>query len=194
MRHISSIPWDFSQEERSLVGSRPHLTPDPAAYIRGRCGHTKSRHLFLSARFGPHPPFLSGGHAEPGAVHVCAGFPRDRLPQRFQVEQRGDGPSVWFLLLISWQCAIPKRGRHCPALSPATSRILVINAGDGGHQHPTVTMIDLTSSAPGWSVDNSIIGLCGDLEARLHRPFSHHIHGTLQEHPLLCSSAPERGA
>ncbi len=62
-------------------------------------------------------------------------------------------------------CAIrhPKEGA---ALVAATkSRIPVINAGDGGHQHPTQTLTDMmTIHALRGSFSNMTIGLCGDLK------------------------------
>lgn len=45
------------------------------------------------------------------------------------------------------------------------SRIPVINAGDGGHQHPTQTLTDLmTIRSLRGSLGNLTIGLCGDLK------------------------------
>ena len=45
------------------------------------------------------------------------------------------------------------------------SRIPVINAGDGGHQHPTQTLTDLlTIKSVKGRLDNMTIGLCGDLK------------------------------
>ena len=45
------------------------------------------------------------------------------------------------------------------------SHIPVINAGDGGHQHPTQTLTDLmTIRSLKGRLDNLTIGLCGDLK------------------------------
>ena len=45
------------------------------------------------------------------------------------------------------------------------STIPVINAGDGGHQHPTQTLTDLlTIRSLKGKLDNLVIGLCGDLK------------------------------
>ena len=45
------------------------------------------------------------------------------------------------------------------------SNIPVINAGDGGHQHPTQTLTDLlTIRSLKGRLDNLTIGLCGDLK------------------------------
>jgi aspartate carbamoyltransferase catalytic subunit len=62
-------------------------------------------------------------------------------------------------------CAMrhPKEGAAIVAASH--SGIPVINAGDGGHQHPTQTLTDLlTIRAIKGHLDNFTIGLCGDLK------------------------------
>ena len=52
-----------------------------------------------------------------------------------------------------------------PLRASRYSRIPVINAGDGGHQHPTQTMTDLmTIRSRMGRLDNLTIGLCGDLK------------------------------
>ena len=63
---------------------------------------------------------------------------------------------------ISAQCAIPKRVlRSLPLRNPHS----VINAGDGGHQHPTQTYADLlTIRSLKGHLNNLTIGLCGDLK------------------------------
>ena len=61
-------------------------------------------------------------------------------------------------------CAMrhPKEG--APMVAAEKSGIPVINAGDGGHQHPTQTLTDLmTIRELRGSLDNFTIGLCGDL-------------------------------
>ena len=62
-------------------------------------------------------------------------------------------------------CAMrhPKEG--APLVASQKSRIPVINAGDGGHQHPTQTLTDLlTIRSLKGRLDNMTIGLCGDLK------------------------------
>ena len=52
-----------------------------------------------------------------------------------------------------------------PRCAPAVSRIPVITAGDGGHQHPTQTLTDLmTIRRRKGRLDDLTIGLCGDLK------------------------------
>ena len=62
-------------------------------------------------------------------------------------------------------CAMrhPKEG--APMVAAEKAGIPVINAGDGGHQHPTQTLTDLmTIRELRGSLDNFTIGLCGDLK------------------------------
>lgn len=62
-------------------------------------------------------------------------------------------------------CAMrhPKEG--APMVAAEKSFIPVINAGDGGHQHPTQTLTDLlTIRSLKGHLDNITIGLCGDLK------------------------------
>ncbi len=62
-------------------------------------------------------------------------------------------------------CAMrhPKEG--APLVASQYSSIPVINAGDGGHNHPTQTLTDLlTIKKLKGSLDNLTIGLCGDLK------------------------------
>ena len=57
----------------------------------------------------------------------------------------------------------PKEG--AALVASLHSRIPVINAGDGGHQHPTQTLTDLlTIRSEKGRLDNMTIGLCGDLK------------------------------
>ena len=62
-------------------------------------------------------------------------------------------------------CAMrhPKEG--APMVAASKSAIPVINAGDGGHQHPTQTLTDLLTimNCKG-RLDNLTVGVCGDLK------------------------------
>ncbi|QCX34572.1 aspartate carbamoyltransferase [Caloramator sp. E03] len=57
----------------------------------------------------------------------------------------------------------PKEG--APKVASLYSEIPLINAGDGGHQHPTQTLTDLlTIRSVKKTLSNLTIGLCGDLK------------------------------
>ena len=62
-------------------------------------------------------------------------------------------------------CAMrhPKEG--APMVAASKSSIPIINAGDGGHQHPTQTLTDMmTIRELRGSLNDFTIGLCGDLK------------------------------
>ena len=57
----------------------------------------------------------------------------------------------------------PKEG--APAVAAAKSIVPIINAGDGGHFHPTQTLTDLlTISREKGRLSDLTVGLCGDLQ------------------------------
>lgn len=57
----------------------------------------------------------------------------------------------------------PKEG--APKVAAVSTEMPVINAGDGGHQHPTQTLTDLlTIRSEKGSFENLTVGLCGDLK------------------------------
>ena len=70
--------------------------------------------------------------------------------------------------VVSCYCDIiatrhPKEG--APLVGAEKSDVPVINAGDGGHNHPTQTLTDLlTISQEKGRLDNLTIGICGDLK------------------------------
>ena len=72
------------------------------------------------------------------------------------------------ITVVSSYCDIiamrhPKEG--APVVASNHSNVPIINAGDGGHNHPTQTLTDLlTISREKGSLDNLTIGLCGDLK------------------------------
>ena len=73
-------------------------------------------------------------------------------------------------------CAMrhPKEG--APQVASMYSSIPVINAGDGGHNHPTQTFTDiLTIKELRGQIGNMTVGLCGDLK------FGRTVHSLIQE-------------
>ena len=57
----------------------------------------------------------------------------------------------------------PKEG--APLVASEKSTVPIINAGDGGHNHPTQTLTDLlTIKCEKGRLDNLVVGLCGDLK------------------------------
>jgi len=62
-------------------------------------------------------------------------------------------------------CAMRHNKEGAPLVASLHSSIPVINAGDGGHQHPTQTLTDLlTIRSLKKRLNKLVIGLCGDLK------------------------------
>lgn len=80
---------------------------------------------------------------------------------------KGESVSDTIRIISSYAdiCAMrhPKEG--APLVASSHSLIPVINAGDGGHQHPTQTLTDLyTIYSLKGSIGHLTIGICGDLK------------------------------
>ena len=94
--------------------------------------------------------------------HVL-GFPSETVSSASKGESVSD--TIRVISCFADICAMrhPKEG--APMVAAAHSRIPVINAGDGGHQHPTQTLTDLlTIRSLKGRLDHFTIGLCGDLK------------------------------
>lgn len=75
----------------------------------------------------------------------------------------------------------PKEG--APMVATTYSSIPIINAGDGGHQHPTQTLTDLlTILLEKGRLENLTIGLCGDL--KFGRTVHSLIHALVRHHNI----------
>ena len=159
MRHLID-PADFTLEETlSLMDLPDRIHDDPAAYkdvaARKRLAtlfyepSTRTRHSFAAAMLN------LGGHV--------LGFPSETVSRA----SKGESVAATIRVVSCYADIVamrhPKEGAPCRA--SRYSRIPVINAGDGGHQHPTQTMTDLmTIRTRMGRLDNLTIGLCGDLK------------------------------
>ncbi len=160
MRHLID-PLDFSQEEDHLSAEsgRPH--PLRPCRLPGRCGSQKKlATLFYEpstrTRLSFEAAMLNlGGHV--------LGFPSETVSSASKGESVADTIRVVSCYADIVAMRHPKEG--APFRASRYSRIPVINAGDGGHQHPTQTMTDLmTIRTRMGRLDNLTIGLCGDLK------------------------------
>ena len=159
MRHLID-PLDFSQEEiTSLLDLADRIRSDPAAY-QDVAAHKKLATLFYEpstrTRLSFEAAMLNlGGHV--------LGFPSESVCSASKGESVADTIRVVSCYADIVAMRHPKEG--APFRASRYSRIPVINAGDGGHQHPTQTMTDLmTIRTRMGRLDNLTIGLCGDLK------------------------------
>lgn len=159
MRHLID-PLDLNPEEmQSLLNLASSIREDPAAY-QEVAKHKKLATLFYEpstrTRLSFEAAMLNlGGHV--------LGFPSDNVSSASKGESVADTIRVVSCYADIVAMRHPKEG--APLRASQYSRIPVINAGDGGHQHPTQTLTDLlTILTRKGRLDNLTIGLCGDLK------------------------------
>ncbi len=159
MRHMID-PLDFSKEEiGSLLTLAGSICEDPTAY-QNVAAHKKLATLFYEpstrTRLSFEAAMLNlGGH--------CLGFPSENVSSAAKGESVADTIRVVSCYADIVAMRHPKEG--APLRAARYSRVPVINAGDGGHQHPTQTLTDLlTIQRRKGRLDHLTIGLCGDLK------------------------------
>lgn len=159
MKHLMS-PLDFSVEELDrLFALAGNIEKNPAKYAHACDGRilatcfyepsTRTRLSFESAML------RLGGEV--------LGFSEAASSSAAKGESVSD--TIRIISCYADICAMrhPKEG--APMVAAEKSGIPVINAGDGGHQHPTQTLTDLlTIQTLKGHLDNLTIGLCGDLK------------------------------
>ena len=159
MRHLMS-PLDFSVEELdNLLDLAQDIEANPAKYAHA-CEGKKLAALFYEpstrTRLSHEAAMLNLG----GSV---MGFASSDSSSASKGESVAD--TIRVISCYADICAMrhPKEG--APMVACQHSTIPVINAGDGGHQHPTQTLTDLlTIRNLKGRLNNMTIGLCGDLK------------------------------
>ena len=159
MKHLMS-PLDFSVKELDrLFALAGNIEKNPAKYAHACDGRilatcfyepsTRTRLSFESAML------RLGGEV--------LGFSEAASSSAAKGESVSD--TIRIISCYADICAMrhPKEG--APMVAAEKSGVPVINAGDGGHQHPTQTLTDLlTIQTLKGRLDNLTIGLCGDLK------------------------------
>ena len=159
MRHIMS-PLDFSVEELDqLLNLANDIEANPKKYAHA-CEGKKLATLFYEPSTRTRLSFEAAMLNLGGAV---LGFSSADSSSATKGETVAD--TIRMVACYADICAMrhPKEG--APLVASLHSPIPVINAGDGGHQHPTQTLTDLlTIRSLKGRLDNLTIGLCGDLK------------------------------
>ncbi len=159
MRHLIS-PLDFSVTELDeLLDLANDIENNPDKYAKA-CERKKLATCFYEPSTRTRLSFEAAMLNLGGSVLGFAGADSSSAA-------KGESVSDTIRVISSYAdiCAIrhPKEGAALVAASK--SDIPVINAGDGGHQHPTQTLTDLlTIRSLKGRLDNLTIGLCGDLK------------------------------
>ena len=159
MKHLLS-PLDFSVEELDdLLRLASDIASNPKKYSH-YCDGKKLATLFYEPSTRTRLSFEAAMLNLGGSV---LGFSSADSSSAAKGESVSD--TIRVISCYADICAMrhPKEG--APMVAAEKSGIPVINAGDGGHQHPTQTLTDLmTINELRGSLDNFTIGLCGDLK------------------------------
>ena len=159
MRSLISI-LDFSVEELdALVTTAKDIIAHPENY-REKCRYKKLATLFFEPSTRTRLSFEAAMLELGGSV---LGFSEANSSSASKGESMADTAKVLSCYADIMAIRHPKEGAPYVAANNAT--VPVINAGDGGHNHPTQTLTDiLTISCEMGRLENLTIGLCGDLK------------------------------
>lgn len=159
MRHLMS-PMDFTIEELDkLMDLAGDIQENPAKYA-----HKCDGRLLATCFYEPSTRTRLSFEA---AMLRLGGSVLGFASADSSSASKGESVSDTIRVISGYAdiCAMrhPKEG--APMVAASKSTIPVINAGDGGHQHPTQTLTDLlTIRSLNGKIGNMTIGLCGDLK------------------------------
>ena len=159
MRHLID-PLDFTKEEtQKLLDLADRIHDDPEAY-QDVADHKRLATLFYEPSTRTRLSFVSAMLRLGGKV---LGFPDAGVSSASKGETVADTIRIISCYADIAAMRHPKEG--APLRASLYSKIPVINAGDGGHSHPTQTLLDMmTIRRRKGRLDNLTIGFCGDLK------------------------------
>ena len=159
MRHLIDI-LDFSVEElQELIDTANDIIAHPEAY-RERCHGRKLATLFFEPSTRTRLSFEAAMYELGGQV---LGFSEAQSSSAAKGESVADTAKVISCYADIIAMRHPKEG--APLVAAMNASIPVINAGDGGHNHPTQTLADLlTIYREKGSFEHLTVGFCGDLK------------------------------
>ncbi len=159
MRSLISIQ-DFSVAELdSLISTAKDIIAHPDRYW-DRCAHKKLATLFFEPSTRTRLSFEAAMLELGGSV---IGFSEASSSSAAKGESMADTAKILSCYADIMAIRHPREG--APYVAACNASVPVINAGDGGHNHPTQTLADLlTISREMGRLNNLTIGLCGDLK------------------------------
>ena len=159
MRHLIDI-MDLTVEEiDSLIATASDIVAHPEAY-REKCRYKKLATLFFEPSTRTRLSFEAAMLELGGQV---LGFSEASSSSAAKGESVADTAAIVSGYADIIAMRHPKEG--APLVAASRSDVPIINAGDGGHFHPTQTLTDLfTISRELGHFDNLTVGLCGDLK------------------------------
>ncbi len=159
MRNLIGI-LDLSTEEiDSLIRTAEDIIDRPDAYSK-KCRGKKLATLFFEPSTRTRLSFEAAMYELGGNV---LGFSEAQSSSASKGESVSDTVRVVSCYADIIAMRHPKEG--APLVAGAKSTVPVINAGDGGHNHPTQTLTDLlTIHREKGRLDSLTVGFCGDLK------------------------------
>ena len=159
MRHLINI-LDFSPAElQELIDTANDIIANPAKYSEA-CHGKKLATLFFEPSTRTRLSFEAAMYELGGNV---IGFSEANSSSAAKGESVADTAKTISCYADIIAMRHPKEG--APLVASANASIPVINAGDGGHNHPTQTLADLlTIYREKGHFDHLTVGLCGDLK------------------------------
>ncbi len=159
MRNVIDI-LDLSKEEiNDLIKVAEDIIENPQKY-QEKCRHKKLATLFFEPSTRTRLSFEAAMYELGGNV---LGFSEAQSSSSAKGESVSDTIKVVGSYADIIAMRHPKEG--AALVGSMASSVPVINAGDGGHNHPTQTLTDLlTIHREKGKIDNLTIGLCGDLK------------------------------
>ena len=159
MRSLIDIAELSVQEIDSLLNTANDIIENPAKYAQ-KCAGKKLATLFFEPSTRTRLSFEAAMYELGG---VCIGFSSAANTSASKGESVADTAKVISCYADIIAMRHPKEG--APLVASMNATIPVINAGDGGHNHPTQTLADLlTIKREKGRLDNLTIGFCGDLK------------------------------
>ena len=159
MRSLINI-LDLSVEELdALIATANDIIANPQKYAEA-CHGKKLATLFFEPSTRTRLSFEAAMHELGGSVLTVAGADSSSAAKGESIADTAKVVSCYADIIAMRH---PKEG--APLVAAMNATIPVINAGDGGHNHPTQTLADLlTISREKGRLNNMTIGLCGDLK------------------------------
>ncbi len=169
MRNLLAIT-DFSVKEiDELISVAEKIKANPEEF-QEKCKHKKLATLFFEPSTRTRLSFESAMLSLGGNV---LGFSDANSSSSSKGESVADTIRVVSCYSDIIAMRHPKEG--APLVASFVSTVPIINAGDGGHNHPTQTLTDLlTIKTETGKLDNFTIGFCGDLK------FGRTVHSLIQ--------------
>ncbi|MDY5219935.1 MAG: aspartate carbamoyltransferase [Aristaeellaceae bacterium] len=159
MRHLIDIMELSTEEIQQLIDCAMDIIANPKKYAEA-CHGKKLATLFFEPSTRTRLSFEAAMYELGGNV---LGFSEAQSSSASKGESVSDTVSVVSCYADVIAMRHPKEG--APLVASMKASIPVINAGDGGHNHPTQTLADLlTIYREKGRFENLTIGVCGDLK------------------------------